>query len=438
MIRERVHKIKIMRNQYLEKIREKIHSDKEGVLSGGKIFIKWIILACLTGIVVGSISVLFVKALSFVTAFRGAHPQIIFALPVGGIAIVLLYRLLRYPNDKGTNVVLATVHAHDQVPLKMAPLIFCSTVITQLFGGSAGREGAALQLGGSIGNQLGRWMRLDENDTRVMVMCGMSAAFSAIFGTPMAAAIFSLEVISVGIMHYAALVPCVLASITASMFASTMEIHPESFVVKNIPEFALFPGVKIACLGIMCALLSIIFCRVIHQAMHRIPKLFKNPYLRVVVGGVTLILLVLLLGTTDYCGTGIDLIACAIEGQVSSTAFIWKLLFTAITLGCGFKGGEIVPTFCVGATFGCVFGHIIGLSPGLCAAVGMVAMFCGVTNCPITAMIIGFELFGFGVMKYLLIAVSISYMLSGCYGLYPEQTIVYSKFKTQFVNRKAH
>lgn len=400
-------------------------------------FLKWIIFAIITGLVVGWFSILFVKCLTWATGFREDHPQIIFALPLAGIVIVFLYGVFKYRNDKGTNLVISTIHAESEIPLKMAPLIFISTVLTHMFGGSAGREGAALQLGGSIGNQLGRIFRLDEKDTRVIVMCGMSAAFSAIFGTPMAAAIFSLEVVSVGIMYYAALVPCVFASLVASMFATSMEIDPEFFVVYGVTEFTVRSIILMTLLGICCALLSIIFCKMLHGTGDLYRKYLKNPYVRIVFSSVIIIILSQLLGTYEYSGSGIPLIEKSFSSQTTPWTFLLKMIFTTLTLEAGFKGGEIVPSFTVGATFGCLFGMTLGLTPSLCAAVGMISVFCGVTNCPITSMIIGFELFGFEPMRFMLIGVSISYMLSGYYGLYPEQTIVYSKYKTQFINRKA-
>ena len=189
-----------------------------------KVFAKWAVFSSITGLVVGAFSTLFAECLKLVTQFRTANPWMILLLPLVGIVIVFLYHIFHYKNDKGTNMVLSTIHAETELPFKMAPLIFISTTLTHLFGGSAGREGAALQLGGSIGNQLGRWFRFDEKDRRIVVMCGMSAAFSAIFGTPIAAVVFAMEVVSVGVMYYAALVPCVFASLIASKFARHMGI----------------------------------------------------------------------------------------------------------------------------------------------------------------------------------------------------------------------
>ena len=399
-------------------------------------FLRWIILAIITGFVVGGVGILFVKALGLANGFRNAHHWMILALPLAGLLIVFLYKVSNYENDKGTNLVISTLHAESQIPFRMAPLIFVSTILTHLFGGSAGREGAALQLGGSIGNQLGRWFKLNDEDTRMMVMCGMSAAFSAIFGTPLAAVIFAMEVGSIGIMHYAAFVPCMFAALVASTFAHEMGCHAEAFTITEPVEFAVVPALLIVLLGILCAVVSMIFCKTLHESGHLFRKYIPNAYLRVVVGSAMVIVLTVILRTTAYSGAGVNLIEEAFLGEAPMTAFFWKIMFTAITLGVGFKGGEIVPSFCIGATFGCMFGTLVGLSPSLCAAVGMVAVFCGVTNSPITSLIIGFEMFGFDSMRYLLIGVAISYMLSGYTGLYSEQTIMYSKFNTQMIDRK--
>lgn len=401
-----------------------------------KLFIKWGLFSAFTGLFVGGFSTLFAYCLGKVTEFRVKNPQIIFFLPLAGVFIVFLYGVFQYRNDKGTNMVLSTIHAETELPFKMAPLIFISTIITHLFGGSAGREGAALQLGGSIGNQLGRWFKFDEKDKRIIVMCGMSAAFAAIFGTPIAASIFAMEVVSVGVMYYAALVPCVFASLVASKVAMDMGINPSVFKILDIPGFHVFPSVEIILLAVFCAALSVIFCIALHSLGDFYRDKLKNPYVRIIVSSLIIISLTILLHTTDYMGAGVEVISRAIGGEVNPMAFIWKIVFTALTLEAGFKGGEIVPSFFVGATFGCLFGQVIGISPSLCAAVGMVAVFCGVTNCPVSSMLIAFELFGYDAVPYFLIAISVSYFMSGYYGLYHDQTIVYSKYKTEYINKK--
>ncbi len=401
------------------------------------VFIRWGIFSAFVGLFVGAFSTLFAFCLRQVTAFRTENPWLILCLPLAGVVIVFLYGVFRYKNDKGTNMVLSSIHAEAEVPFRMAPLIFISTIITHLFGGSAGREGAALQLGGSIGQQLGKLFRFDEKDQRVVVMCGMSAAFSAIFGTPIAASIFSMEVVSVGVMYYAALVPCVFSSLVASKFATHMGIGPNVFKIRQMPLFQVVPSLKIIGLALCCAALSVVFCMALHSLGDFYRNKLKNPYIRIIVSSLVIILLTIILQTDDYMGAGVPVIQRAIQGNVEPLAFVWKIVFTALTLEAGFKGGEIVPSFFVGATFGCLFGHILGISPSLCGAVGMMSVFCGVTNCPITSMLIAFELFGYHGVPFFLLGISVSYLMSGYYGLYHDQTIVYSKYKTEYINRKA-
>lgn len=400
--------------------------------------LKWVVIAFLTGFVVGGISSLFSYTLTGVTVIRERNPWIFYFLPIAGLLIVFMYKKIG-KEDGGTNQVFSTVRAKDEVPFRSAPLIFVSTALTHLVGGSAGREGAAIQLGGSIGNQLGRWMKLDEADMHVIVMCGMSAAFSALFGTPMAAAVFAMEVVSVGVMYYTALLPCVISALIATNFAATMGINPEAFHVTGIPELTMWNGLKMGVIALGCAGLSTIFCMLLKLAGEQFRKWFKNSYLRVAVVSAVIILLTLALQTTSYMGAGTNLIEEAIEGgEVDQLSFFWKMILTVLTMKIGFRGGEIVPSFCIGATFGCVFGSISGLSPSLCAAAGMVAVFCGVTNCPITSALIAFELFGFEGASFYLIAVAVSYAASGYYSLYKDQTIVYSKYKAQYVNKSTH
>lgn len=400
--------------------------------------IRWVIFAILSGLIVGGIGTLFYFGMYLVTLTRTKNPWLIFLLPVSGLVIVGCYRLLHDEKDTGTNLVLSAIHSDEELPLRMAPLIFLSTLITHLFGGSAGREGAALQLGGSIGNGLGKLFCFDDKDKHIMIMCGMSAAFSALFGTPMAAAVFSMEVVSVGVMYYAALVPCVISSLVASMVARYFGVSQELFLIDNIPAFRFLPAVKISVLAVLCAGVSILFCIMLHSSDHLYKRFFKNAYIRIFVGGCLVIALTLLVGDQTYNGAGMNMIEQYMHGQVPPEAFILKMLFTAVTLGAGFKGGEIVPSFFTGAAFGCLFGNILGFSPSLCTAVGMTAVFCGVTNCPITALLISFELFGYDAMPYFLLAVAFSYMLSGYYGLYSSQKIIYSKYKTNYINRKTH
>lgn len=416
---------------------EKVKTGFSHTLRRLKSSAKWVVFAIISGIVVGLIGTLFYFCMSYVTKMRTGHPWLIWLLPLGGLLIVGAYHLLHDEKDTGTNLVISSIYSGDEIPLRMAPLIFVSTLVTHLFGGSAGREGAALQLGGSIGNEIGKLFRFDEKDKHVMTMCGMSAAFSALFGTPMAAAIFSMEVVSVGIMHYAALVPCVIASLIACSIAGSFGAEAETFLLDTIPAFTISSAVRISILAALCAIVSILFCVLLHQSEHLFKKFFKNPYIKTAAGGCIVVLLTLLVGSQTYNGSGIDLIEHCMEGTVKPEMFLLKMLFTAATIGAGYKGGEIVPSFCIGGTFGCLFGVLTGFSPALCTAVGMSAVFCGVTNCPITSLLISFELFGYDGMPFFLLAVAFSYMLSGYFSLYRSQKIMYSKYKTNYINKKA-
>ena len=417
-------KIKEGAQYYLGEIKQTSHN-----------FIKWFFLAVITGGIIGVISSAFGHALSIATSIRKDMPWLLFALPLSGLLIIFLYKKFG-KDDGGTNQVFSTVRARDEVPATAAPLIFISTVLTHLTGGSAGREGAAIQLGGSIANQLGRWFKMDEEDTHVIVMCGMSAAFAALFGTPMAAAIFSLEVISVGVMYYTALMPCLIASLIAAGVAGELGIHAEHFFEGFVPQMSIVTGLQIGIVVLVCTIVSILFCMVLKlvgKAYGKIP----NKYSRIVVAAGIIIVVNLLLQTTDYMGAGTELIVKAVQfGEVRPWDFFWKLVLTALTMKAGFKGGEIVPSFCIGATLGCAMGQLIGFEPRLCAACGMIAFFCAVTNCPITSMLIAFELFGFEGVSYYLVAVAVSYATSGYYSLYKDQTIVYSKYKAKYVNQK--
>lgn len=399
--------------------------------------LRWLLISIVTGMVLGAVGALFAKSIVWVTQLRRVYPAILYGLPVAGLVIVLCYQLEQEDKKSSTNLILETIHAKSRIPLRTAPLIFIGTILTHMFGGSAGREGAALQLGGSIGQKLGSVFHTDEEDTRVMVMCGMSAAFAALFGTPLAAAVFPMEVVNVGIMHYAALVPCAVSALTASAVASALGVGAEVFHLGTLPAFTVGMAVRVGLLAVLCAAVSILFCIIIHGTEKGMKKYFPNPYVRILAAGAAIILLTKVAGTTDYLGAGMDVVEHYMEGEVVVTAFLLKMIFTAITLGGGFKGGEIVPTFFVGAAFGSLMGGILGIPVALSAACGMTAVFCGVTNCPISSLLISFEMFGFEGAPFFLLAVAISYMQSGYHGLYHNQHIIYAKDKTRFINRKA-
>lgn len=408
---------------------ETLNVYKNAIWFNIKKFIKWIVLGSIVGIIVGLVAAAFAHCLTFANTFRNNNAPILFLLPVGGLLIVFLYKRFHYEYNHGTDDVIENLHTEVKVPLKMSFLIFISTVITVICGGSVGREGAALQIGGSIGSQIGKWFKFCEEDKKIMLMCGMAAAFSGLFGTPIAAVFFSMEVASVGIMYYAALVPCICASLIANQLVGLLGVEAEHFPVIAEEGINIVYGGKVILLAICCALLSILFCKALQAGKKLYKKYIPNPYIRIMAGGFLVIALTYIIGSRDYLGTGMNIVEQALEGEALPLAFLLKMLFTVVTITAGYKGGEIVPSFFIGATFGCVFGQLIGLPAAFTASLGMIGVFCGVTNCPIASLLIGFELFGYHNAHYLLIVTAISYMLSGNYSLYHKQKIMYSKLE---------
>ena len=403
-------------------------------------FFKWCLCAVLIGVVVGCVGTLFHYLIKVsAETFALSNLKMVWLLPLVGTVIVGSYKFCGMDNDKGTNMILVSVRSEEKPPIFTAPLIFFSTVLTHLAGGSAGREGAAIQMGGGIGYQIGRLLRLDEKDQKLIIMCGMSAAFSALFGTPVTAAVFSMEVISVGAMYYSALVPSVISALVGYCIAIRFGVEKTFFELHNIPVITIPSVVRVTVLAVLCGLLSIVFCIVMHGAGKLLKKAYPNKFIKILLCSVVLINLTYIVGTSDYNGAGMTLINDAVlNGQTMPQAFALKLIFTAITLGAGFRGGEIVPSFVVGATFGCLVAPLLGISGTFAAAVGMIAVFCGVTNCPITSIILSVEMFGPKGLIFFAVAVATSYMLSGYYGLYMGQKILYSKDKAEFINTSAH
>lgn len=394
--------------------------------------VKWMTVGGLIGGVGGVIGSLFHIGVNYATQARGEHPWILYLLPVLGLLIAGLYRLTKV-EGKDTNAVIESVHFGKNVPVLLVPVIFISTVLTHLGGGSAGREGAALQIGGGIGHATGRLLHLGQKDLPLATLCGMSAVFSALFGTPLTAAVFAMEVISVGVFYYAGLLPCLTAALVGYLVSLLMGVQPTRFTVAD-PGMDAWIMLLVVVLAVGCALVSILFCRGMQETGRLAARLLPNPFLRAFVGGALVIGLTLLVGNTDYNGAGMEVVQRAIGGEAVGWAWLLKLLFTAVTIGFGFKGGEVVPSFFVGACFGCVFGGLIGLPAGFSAAIGLVAVFCGAVNCPIASVFLSIELFGTGDLLYFAMACAISYLLSGYCGLYSSQTILYSKMRAEFIN----
>ena len=399
-------------------------------------FIRILIYAAIAGLGAGVLGTLFTFSVNYVTQLRVNHSWLIYFLPIGGIVIVLLYKLAKY-KDAGTDLVINSIHSEPHLPVRIGPLIFISSVITHLFGGSAGREGAALQIGGSVGSFISKTLRLKEEDKKTLIMAGMSGCFSALFGTPLTAAILPLEVVHVGYMQYAALLPCAIAALVGHSVAIAMNLVEPMHHIGTVPNLDAITTIAVIGLSLLAGLVSRLFVFSLHKT-HHIFAMIENAYVRAIVGAVIIIVLTLLVGNQDYNGVGSQMIERSLSGDVPIYAFLLKILFTAITLSAGYKGGEIIPSLIIGATLGSAFGTIFGLPAGLWAEVGMVAVFCGVTNCPITSLLIGFELFNFQASSFLLIAVAISYIVSGYSGLYKAQMIIFSKTSRTRIERNTN
>ncbi len=383
---------------------------------------KWLLIAALMGILGGIIGSAFHKCLELVTHTREEKNWLICLLPLAGILITALYHPFRAKGSLSTNRILSSVETDEDVPFILSPLIFVSTLITHLFGGSAGREGAALQLGGSLGYNIGRAIKLDKDELHIIVMAGMSSFFSAMFGAPLTAAIFSLEVIRVHNTHRKGFLPCVISSAIAYIIARFVGAEGVRY---SVEVMSLSAGVilKSAVLAALCALVSIAFCLAIKYSSLYMRKLFKNDYVRTVIGSIIIITLALLLGTTDYNGAGMNVIGRAMSGEASYAAFALKIIFTAITIAAGFKGGEIVPTLFIGATFGCVAGGFLGLDPAFAASLGFVALFSGVVKCPIASVALATEVFGGeGIVIYAIVC-AVTFALSGKFSIYEHKAL---------------
>ena len=407
-----------------EKLTKIFNQGKKNAL----VFLCWALIGILVGIVVGLVGTAFAYAISFATKSREAYSWLLYLLPLLGIVIVWIYNRAGMEDQPGTNMVLLSVREEKTVPFRIAPVIFSTSFLTHLGGGSAGREGAALQIGSAISQQIRHWLKADANAMHIFSMCGMSACFSCLFGTPVAATVFSMEVVSVGIMRYSALIPCAISALTADWVARCFHVHHMQFSLPALSAaFELQIGAKVLLIAFAAAIVSILFCLVLKKTAHIYEKYIVNRYIRIIIGGCLVIVFTKLLGTTDYLGAGEDVITSAIAGKANGSAFLLKILFTAITLEAGYKGGEIVPSLFIGATLGCVLSRFLGIDPGFGAAVGMIGLFCGATNCPIASLFLGLELFGGAGLEWFLLTVAISYFISGYYGLYSQQKIVYSK-----------
>ena len=332
-----------------------------------RVALQWFFLAIPTGLICGLVGTLFHLSVERVTELRADQPWLLFLLPAAGLLITALYKATKC-EGVGTNNVIRAVQSGEPVSILLVPAIFLGTVLTHLCGGSAGREGAALQMGGSIGWNLGTLLRLTDHDRRTATISGMAAFFSALFGTPLTAALFAMMVEDVGLTFTSAFVPAFTSALIAYGCSLAFGIAPTHFAI-TAPELTVWNAFLVILLGFACAAVSRLFCGLLHFMEHKVPQLLPNPWLRVFVGGVAVIAFSYLFGVGRYNGAGMGVITAAVEqGEALPWDFLCKIFLTALTLSCGFKGGEVVPSFFVGATFGCVFGPLLGLPAGFAAA----------------------------------------------------------------------
>ena len=402
---------------------EKLHHPQDYI----KAFCKWGFLGTLMGALGGLLGAGFHHALHFVTHLRAEHTWLIFLLPFAGLLTVGIYKLLKLEGNKGTNEIIDAALDGHLVSPAVAPGIFLATATTHLFGGSAGREGAALQLGGSTASMLAKLFRLKETERKLMIMAGMSAVFAGLFGTPLTAALFCMEFESVGTIFSPALLPCYLAAYVASRVSGALGVHAEGYLLDMAYPFTLGNCWKYLLLAVLISLLGIAMCALFHKAEHLAKDLVKNPWLRIAVGGGIITVLTLLVGDHRFNGAGMDMALAAVAGEADWYSFIMKMLFTAVTLAAGFKGGEIVPTFCVGATFGCFVGGLVGLDAGFAAALGLIGLFCCATNSPVASIVLSIEMFGGANLYIFALVCVICFVLSGNSGLYASQIIQFHK-----------
>lgn len=389
------------------------------------------------GLLVGTASAGFLKSLDWVTNFRENHHWLILFLPLAGLAIGLLYHYYGKNVDTGTNLLLNVVHNPQQnIPFKMAPFVFLGTMVTHFFGGSAGREGTALQMAGAICYPISGLLKLNANEKIILIIAAIAAGFGSVFGTPIAGAIFSLEVALIGRLKYDALFPAFLSAILANLVCQLWQVSHASYNVTSIPPITLLNVFYGIIAGIAFGLCAASFSKCMHWLSAFFKTKIKYPPLRPLIGGVIIAISVFAIGSTKFIGLGLPTIALAFEQQLPAYSFALKMIFTIITLSAGFKGGEVTPLFFIGAALGNALFYFIPLPISLLVAMGFVAVFAGASNTPLACTILAIELFGAQCGLYAALACVVSYLTSGNTGIYTNQRITYSKHKIFKLNRR--
>ncbi len=385
--------------------------------------LRWVLLSAVVGGLAGTAAAGFLLLLDGVTRWREAHPWALALLPVGGLLVGGAYHYLGSRVVRGNNLILDEIHSpRTLIPLRLVPLVLGGTLLTHLFGGSAGREGTAVQMGGALADQLTRWFGLRPRDRRLLLIAGMSAGFAAVFGTPLAGAVFGLEVFLLGSIRYDALLPSFLAAIFADLVTRAWGVGHTHYPTLAALPLALGPLAGTLLAGVLFGLTARSFATLTHQITRLFARLAYPP-LRPVVGGALVAGTMWALGTMRYSGLGIPVILEAFHTPLSPADFAWKLGLTALTLGCGFKGGEVTPLFFIGAALGSALAVVLPLPVALLAAMGFVGVFAGAANTPLACTLLGLELFGTHAGVYLALASAVAYLFSGHHGIYSGQVI---------------